>query len=70
MRYGSTEMVRRDFNVLFDSGSVSGLSDGQLLERFSGRCDEAGRLAFEAVVQRHGSMVLGVCRRMLGEDGA
>jgi RNA polymerase sigma factor (sigma-70 family) len=38
------------------------LSDGQLLERFINLRDEA---AFEQLMQRHGSMVLGVCRRVL-----
>jgi RNA polymerase sigma factor (sigma-70 family) len=38
------------------------LSDGQLLERFALRGDEA---AFTALVCRHGPMVLGVCRRVL-----
>jgi RNA polymerase sigma factor (sigma-70 family) len=37
-------------------------SDGQLLERFAGRRDEA---AFEALVERHGPMVLAACRRVL-----
>jgi RNA polymerase sigma factor (sigma-70 family) len=37
-------------------------TDGQLLEGFVSRQDEA---AFEAVVRRHGPMVLGVCRRVL-----
>src|ERR687884_449039 len=40
----------------------TGLTDGQLLERFVARRDEA---AFEAIVRRHGPMVLGVCRRVL-----
>jgi hypothetical protein len=38
------------------------LTDTQLLECFLCRREEA---AFEAIVRRHGSMVLGVCRRVL-----
>src|SRR5437660_133251 len=41
----------------------AGMTDGQLLESFVRRHDEA---AFEALVRLHGSMVLGVCRRVLG----
>jgi RNA polymerase sigma factor (sigma-70 family) len=37
-------------------------SDGQLLAGFVSRRDEA---AFEAIVRRHGPMVMGVCRRLL-----
>jgi RNA polymerase sigma factor (sigma-70 family) len=39
-------------------------SDGELLRRFAGGHDEA---AFNALLQRHGTMVLGVCRRVLGD---
>ncbi len=38
------------------------LSDRELLERFLSRQEEA---AFAALVERHGAMVLGVCRRVL-----
>ena len=40
----------------------AGLTDGQLLGCFVERRDET---AFEALVRRHGPMVLGVCRRVL-----
>jgi RNA polymerase sigma factor (sigma-70 family) len=42
---------------------AAGLSDAQLLQRYVARRDEA---AFESLVRRHGPMVLGVCRRVLG----
>jgi len=41
-------------------------SDGQLLERFVATREEG---AFAALVERHGPMIHGVCRRILG-DGA
>jgi RNA polymerase sigma-70 factor (ECF subfamily) len=52
-------------NRLFRTGTLVGLSDGQLLERFVRRHDEAAEAAFEVLVERHGPMVLGVCRRVL-----
>ena len=42
--------------------AVAGLSDAQLLERFVGRRDAT---SFEALVARHGPMVLSVCRGIL-----
>jgi len=47
---------------LFQQGTANGLSEWQLLRRYLARQDEA---AFEAIVARHGPMVLGVCRRVL-----
>jgi len=47
---------------LFHRGTATGLTEGELLERFVTQRDEA---AFEAIVARHGPMVLGVCRQLL-----
>ena len=52
---------------LFRAGTSAGLSDRQLLERFATRHDEAAEAAFEALVRRHGPMVLSVCRRVLSD---
>ncbi len=52
----------RDIGRLYEDGPLFGLNDNQLLERYLGRRDDA---AFEALVRRHGPMVLGVCRRTL-----
>ena len=50
------------------SHDADGQTDGQLLGQFLARRDEA---AFATLVKRHGPMVLGVCRRILGHaDGA
>jgi len=51
--------------ALFDSGALGDLSDHQLLDRFARIGEQA---AFEVLVARHGPMVLGVCRRALGDS--
>src|SRR5262245_2271113 len=46
-------------------GEASGVRDAELLRRFAASGDEA---AFAALLARHGPMVRGVCRRVLGND--
>ena len=57
--------VARQIESLYDGGSVAGLTDRQLVDRFITRRDAAGEAAFAALVDRHGPMVLGVCRQLL-----
>jgi RNA polymerase sigma factor (sigma-70 family) len=58
----------REIRVLFGVGSTAGMTDGELLERFSLDRDEAGELAFEALVNRHGAMVMRTCRGILHDS--
>ncbi len=60
----------RDMHTLFDGGTVSGLSDRQLLQRFTGEQGASAEAAFEALVLRHGPMVMRVCRNALGQEQA
>ncbi|WP_422930656.1 sigma-70 family RNA polymerase sigma factor [Singulisphaera sp. PoT] len=46
------------------------LPDGQLLERFVADPGESGECAFETLLERHGPMVLGVCRARLQDEHA
>ena len=62
MANGATTDILRQVGRLFGEGTIAGLTDRQLLDRFRSRADEA---AFEAIVARHGPMVLGVCRDVL-----
>jgi RNA polymerase sigma factor (sigma-70 family) len=52
---------------LFRVGTAGGLSDAQLMERFATRHGEAAEAAFAALIERHGPMVLRVCRRVLND---
>ena len=56
--------LARDFGSLFGAGTLAGLGDGPLLERFIARRDE---VAFEELIARHGPVVLGLCRRWLDD---
>jgi RNA polymerase sigma factor (sigma-70 family) len=58
----------RQIQALYEAGTCSGLSDGELLERYlAGRGDRA-EAAFAALVERHGPMVLRVCRAVLRDE--
>jgi RNA polymerase sigma factor (sigma-70 family) len=62
MKAIETEVPCCELSTLFEVGATGRLSDGELLERFVSRRDEA---AFEAIVRRHGPLVWGACRRIL-----
>ncbi len=55
-----------EFHTLFRFGVVGDLSDGQLVQRFLNGRDGGDQAAFAALVERHGPMVLRVCREVLG----
>jgi RNA polymerase sigma factor (sigma-70 family) len=61
----ATSMVGLQIESLFEGGSVTGLTDRQLLERFTALRDAGAEVAFTALVTRHGPMVLGICRQIL-----
>lgn len=64
MASGRSAASLRHLNTLFQVGTVGGLTDGQLLDLFVQSRDEA---AFAALVERHGPIVLRVCRSRLGD---
>ncbi|MFO0907982.1 MAG: sigma-70 family RNA polymerase sigma factor [Isosphaeraceae bacterium] len=68
MRAGTGRQIVGSIDRLFRVGTSAGLSDGQLLERFAARHDEAAEAAFAAIVERHGSMVMRVCRNVLNDS--
>ena len=63
MNVNRRQGVVRELRTLFVSGTLGRLEDVQLLDRYVGENDEG---AFETLVTRHGPMVWGVCKRVLG----
>ena len=66
MRGESSRQVVQRLDALFQYGVTGPLSDEDLLKRFITGSDELAAAAFATLVERHGPMVLGVCRRVLG----
>ena len=64
MHASTLQGVLDHLRKLTDPARPRELSDADLLERFRLRREEA---AFTLLVQRHGPMVLAVCRRVLGD---
>jgi RNA polymerase sigma factor (sigma-70 family) len=58
----------RSFVALFDSGSLGTQSDCDLLECFLTDSGPIGQEAFRILVERHGPMVLGLCRSLVRDQ--
>ena len=59
----------RGLQTLYEWGAMGSWTDGQLIARFLGG-DDSSEEAFRVLIHRHGPMVLGVCRRVLGDEHA
>ena len=70
MMRASTQALVRDLDLLYQAGTVGGLTDRELLAHFTIRDGVLAQQAFEAIVHRHGPMVLGVCQRVLRDQHA
>lgn len=68
MARGLHDSVGRHARTLFEEGVIGDLADEQLLERFVMAHRQAGEMAFEALVERHGPMVLRICRSILRDQ--
>jgi RNA polymerase sigma factor (sigma-70 family) len=58
----------RAAHTLFHEGVIGDVPDEQLLQRFLTAHLEGGEMAFEALVERHGPMVLRICRTILRDQ--
>ena len=63
---GNRTSSRAGLDTLFASGSLTGLTDAQLVDAFLDRSEP--QLAFAMIVERHGGMVLRVCRAILRNE--
>jgi len=62
---GQVSTILRQIEIAFNDGTVGGLTDRQLVERFAARHAPDAEVAFASLVRRHGAMVMRVCRNIL-----
>src|SRR4029077_19796749 len=56
-------------HTVFHVGAMGNWTDGRLIDQFlTGQ--EGSEAAFRVLIHRHGPMVLGICRRVLGDEHA
>jgi HlyD family secretion protein len=67
MTLGERRDACHSTTTLFELGAVGGLDDGQLMEHFLAGGGRAAECAFSSIVERHGPMVLRVCRSILSD---
>jgi RNA polymerase sigma factor (sigma-70 family) len=65
MDRGRTQTAWESLNTLLTAGTLGALSDSQLLDHFHRDHDATGQEAFRILVERHGAMVLGICRDLV-----
>src|SRR5438874_1494481 len=65
MRPGPLASVLQHLRRSAGSAATQALGDAQLVQRFAATRDQA---AFAALVERHGRLVLGVCRNVLRHE--
>ena len=60
-----TQTAWRTLDTLLTVGTLGAMTDGQLLDCFRSHRDTAGQEAFRILVDRHGPMVLSLCRSLI-----
>src|SRR5216683_1013994 len=65
MARGQLRVLLQHIRTVIGTPNADRVSDEQLLERFTAGQDS---VAFDALLQRYGPMVLGVCRRVLAHE--
>ena len=67
MKSSATQTAWTSLDTLLNAGTLGSLPDGHLLDHFGSDRGAAGQDAFRILVERHGAMVLGVCRSLMSD---